>query len=234
VAYLQGLPNGRGGTLSGGSIRKHFNALSNTFRRAQSEEYVHPGHNPVASLLDRPSGGHREAERLEVHETALFLEAASQYQPRAGTRAQREVLPIVATFLLTGGQKAEVLGMKAEDVSFDRRIITFRPDRHRRLKSRNSYRTVPLWAQLEEILRPFVFSSDSPRGRGLLFHSDRTGRMIHDLPKVLDQIGVMAGWKPREIRTKIFRHTYCAARVQIVDQGASVSPWLVAMELGHG
>ena len=67
--------------------------------------------------------------------------------------------------------EAEVLGMEAKDVSFDRRVVTFRPNQHRRLKSRNSHRTLPLLAQLEDI-----------------------------------------------------RHTYCAARLQTVDQGAPVSP----------
>jgi len=32
----------------------------------------------------------------------------------------------------------------------------------------------------------------------------------------------------------MFRHTYCAARLQTLDQGAPVSPWTVGRELGHG
>jgi integrase len=36
-----------------------------------------------------------------------------------------------------------------------------------------------------------------------------------------------------EIRTKAFRHTYCAARLQTLDQGAPVSTYTVARELGH-
>ena len=41
--------NGRGGTMSGGSIRHHLNCLSNLFRRAQGEGFVPPGYNPVAA-----------------------------------------------------------------------------------------------------------------------------------------------------------------------------------------
>src|SRR2546426_6728886 len=41
-------PNGRGGTMSGGSVRHHLNCLSNLFRRAQAEGFVPPGYNPVA------------------------------------------------------------------------------------------------------------------------------------------------------------------------------------------
>ena len=40
--------------------------------------------------------------------------------------------------------------------------------------------------------------------------------------------------KPGEIRSKMFRHTYCAARLQTVDQGAPVSTYTVAREMGHG
>jgi len=32
----------------------------------------------------------------------------------------------------------------------------------------------------------------------------------------------------------MFRHTYCAARLQTVDQGAPVSTYTVSREMGHG
>ncbi len=47
-------------------------------------------------------------------------------------------------------------------------------------------------------------------------------------------VAVRAGWKAGEIRSKMFRRTYCAARLQTVDQGAPVSSYTVAREMGHG
>jgi hypothetical protein len=47
-------------------------------------------------------------------------------------------------------------------------------------------------------------------------------------------VGQQVGWKPGEIRTKMFRHTYCAARLQTLDHGAPVPTFTVARELGHG
>ncbi len=47
-------------------------------------------------------------------------------------------------------------------------------------------------------------------------------------------MAVRAAWKAGEIRSKMFRHTYCAARLQTLDQGAPVSVYTVAKELGHG
>ena len=58
--------------------------------------------------------------------------------------------------------------------------------------------------------------------------------MLTDFRKLLDAVAVRAGWKAGEIRSKMFRHTYCAARLQTVDQGAPVSTYTVAREMGHG
>ena len=58
--------------------------------------------------------------------------------------------------------------------------------------------------------------------------------MITGWRKSLDAVAERAGWKEGEIRTKAFRHTYCAARLQTLDSGAPISVYTVAKELGHG
>jgi integrase len=58
--------------------------------------------------------------------------------------------------------------------------------------------------------------------------------MIHDVRKAVDAIAARAGWRLGDIRPKMFRHTYCAARLQTLDHGAPISPFTVARELGHG
>jgi integrase len=40
-------------------------------------------------------------------------------------------------------------------------------------------------------------------------------------------------WGGRRIRTRIFRQTYCAARLQTLDRGQPVSLYTVSRELGH-
>jgi integrase len=136
-------------------------------------------------------------------------------------------------FLLTGGRESEVLGLEVDDISLDRGVVTFRPNAWRRLKTATSHRSVPLWPQLREILERYL--AEHPPSR-LLFPSYRTGAeaMLTDFRKLLDAVAVRAGWKPGEIRSKTFRHTYCAARLQTVDQGAPVSTYTVAREMGHG
>lgn len=58
---LRSNQTGRGGTISGGTIRHHLNALSNLFRRAQAEGRVPPGYNPVTALLEKPTARREEA-----------------------------------------------------------------------------------------------------------------------------------------------------------------------------
>ncbi|MGH7577071.1 MAG: tyrosine-type recombinase/integrase, partial [Longimicrobiales bacterium] len=234
AAALAKLPGQRGGTLSGQTVRHHLNALSNLYRRAQAESCVLPGFNPVSAMMDKPVANVQEAEWLEAHDASLFLEAARLYKPQRDDIALPCTYPLVAMFLLTGGRKSEVLGLQPEDVSFDRRTITFRPNGWRRLKTRTSHRVVPLWPQLEEILRAYVFGGAAPPGRLLFPTGRRDGSgMVNDLRKVLDALSERCGWSAG-IRTKAFRHTYCAMRLQTLDRGAPVSPWTVAREMGHG
>lgn len=225
---------GTEGTLGGGAIRHHLNVLSNVYKRAQSESVVGPGFNPCAALMDKPSGKREEAKWLEIHQAALLLESARTYVAKRPEAAMPFIYPLIATYLLTGGRETEVLGLEVEDVNFERKTITFRPNQWRRLKTLTSHRTVPLWPQLEHILREYL--ARTPRVGGLLFPSPKLGGMgmVTDFRKALDAVAERAGWKEGEVRSKAFRHTYCAARLQTLDSGAPVSVFTVANELGHG
>ena len=233
--YLTTLTDRRGRPLGPGTRRHYLNSLSNLFHRAQGRGYTLAGYNPVKAMASKPAAKRKESHWLEVPDAALLLEAARTYTAKRKDAEGLHIYEIMATFLLTGGRESEVLGLAVDDISFDRQTVTFRPHPWRRLKTLTSHRTVPLWPQLEEILRPYVFGSDSPPGR-LLFSSYRGSKegMITDLRKVLDAVAERAGWKPGEIRTKAFRHTYCATRLQTTDRGAPVSEFTVAREMGHG
>jgi integrase len=58
--------------------------------------------------------------------------------------------------------------------------------------------------------------------------------MLQEPRKLVDRTALRAGWQPGEIRSKMLRHTYCAARLQTLDRGAPISPYTVGKELGHG
>lgn len=232
VASLRGEPNRRGGTMGDGNVRHHLNALSGVFRRAASEGYVPPGYNPVAALLEKPSGKPGEARWLEVPDAALLLEAARTYvAPVDGTPF---AYPLVATFLLTGARETEIYGLDLDDMSLERKTVTYRENAWRRLRTRGSQRIVPLWPQLEEILRDYLRGPHRPSG-DLLFPSMATGTeaILTDTRELLDHVAARAGWKRGEIRSRMFRHTYAATRLQTLDGGAPVSIYTVSRELGH-
>jgi integrase len=175
-----------------------------------------------------------------VPDAALLLESARTLPTvvtPAGEAIGAELAhPLLAAFLLTGGRRAEVLGLELEDLSLDRRTVTFRPNAWRRLKTRTSWRVVPLCPQLEEILRAYLFGPRLERGGRLLFPSFVRGTeaMLVDVRKLIDRIAVRAGWKAGEVGTRVFRHTFTAARLQTLDRGAPVSLHTVSRELGHG
>lgn len=228
---------GRGGrsTLSPGTVRHHLNALSNMYRRAMSEGVVQ--FNPAQAMMEKPSAEVHEARWLEVPDATLILEAARLHKP-AREDGIASAHPLIATFLLTGGRQAEVLGLEVSDVSLARKKVTFRPNDWRGLKTKTSHRTIPIWPQLAEILAEYLDGDGRPKGK-LLFPSMRGAEesMIKDVRKLLDGLALLVtpeGEEPPFLRTRMFRHTYCAARLQTLDGGAPVSTFTVAKELGHG
>ena len=235
VGHLRTQPNGRGGTLCDSSVRHYLNALSNLYRRAAAEGYVTGTYNPVGAMLDKPRAARSEATWFEVPEVALLLEAARTHKPTR-IKSLPFMYELFATLALTGGRFKEVMGLCVEDISFDRRTVTFRPNQWRRLKTSTSLRPVPLFPQLEQILRPYVFGGHGPKAAGLLFPSLRLSEPgpVTDIRKSLDSIAKRAGWKAGEVRTKALRHSFCAAALQTLDHGHPISEFTVAAWLGHG
>jgi integrase len=233
VDVLRRTDNGRGGTLGETSVRKYLNSLSNLYKRAWSELYVTS--NPVANMFRKPTESRGEAPFLEAHEAALLLESARTYKA-PGDGAFPWMYPLLATFLLTGGRKNEVLGLEVDDLSLRHDKIYLRPNQWRRLKTAGSKRSLPLWPQLKEILSEYLMERERTGGLGaLLFPSGRGSeeKMIRDVRKALDHIGHRAGFPKGYIRLHMLRHTYASQRVQTCDRRRPVALYTVARELGH-
>jgi integrase len=238
IAHLRehGVPGPREGTitrLSETSLRHHLYALSHLYERAQGDEVVPAGYNPARLVRDKPKVATVEATWWEVPEAALLLEAARTLRPVPGSRHDASYgYPLLATLLLTGGREAEVLGLEVTDISFDRQTVTFRPNTWRRLKTKRSARTVPLWPQLAEILGPYLVPPDRTPRTGLVFPGE-TGGLRTDVRKLWSRIAVRAGFPAGALRSKQCRHTYTASRLQTLDRGAPVALYTVSRELGH-
>jgi integrase len=215
------------------------------------------------SLLERherPKVGRSQTDFLEVPEAARLLWAAATYPAKPQEPEMRLAYPLIGTFLLTGGRQKEVPGLALTDIRFDTETVTFRPHSwHKggRLKTEGAERTIQLWPQLYEILAAYLESYRYRLPGDVLFPSPHINgdRPLSDLRDLLDRVAVRAGflaplidpqtgkqrrrasgqliWSGRRIRTRMFRQTYCAARLQTLDLGRPVSLYTVADELGH-
>jgi integrase len=234
--WLRTFSNGRGGTLSLETQGKYRDALSNMFEGARRAR-LYTGENPVELLEPLESPEPAEAF-LEAWEVALLLEHARQFRSTSpGRHAPFYAYALLAFVALTGVHESEATGLELRDVSFEAGRITIRQNDWRRLKNKYRRRSVPLWPQLRETLLGYV-NEHGHRLNRLLFPSERLAEkgvegMITDSRKMLDAIGARAGWKPGEIRWKVFRHSYCSARLQTLDAGHPVALFTVARELGH-
>lgn len=228
VAWRHQQPGCRKGTaVAPQTILHELHALSSLYRRALAEVLVPT--NPVARLVDKPRVERREHTWLELDEAARLLRAAGELDAAPAPRAIRFLRPILATFLLTGGRRGEVLGLEVPDVDCTHGVVHIRENAWRRLKRTHHRRAVPLWSQLATILREYL--APSRRTSGLLFPSARGG-MLRDLRGSLEAARQRAGIEKR-VTFHTFRHTYTAARLQTLDHGAPVSPYTVMRELGH-
>ncbi len=108
--------------LSSGTIHHHLNALSSLYRFAIQEELVPSSYNPVAMLYRKLSASNgrvqtKQARFLEIDEAACLLEATRTLERSRRRWLLDDLHEIIATFLLTGGRKAEVLGVLVGDVN---------------------------------------------------------------------------------------------------------------------
>lgn len=214
-------------------MRKYLNSVSNMYARALSEKYVKQ--NPLADMYSKPTEVSQEAPYLSPAEAALLLESARTYRAPVEDGAFAYMYPLLATFLLTGGRKSEVLGLGVDDVSLRLGKVYVHPNRWRRLKTKSSKRSVPLWPQLREILEEYMIERERTGGLGsLLFPSARgeTETMISDVRKDPERIAVRAGFPKGHVKLHMLRHTYTAARIQTTEHGKPVHLY-IARELGH-
>ena len=209
------------------TVCHYVNAVSSLLQNAVSD-----GHLPAnpAQTVKRPRVNRGEVPYLESAEGHRLIVAAGELDHDRSHRGFRLMRGLVATALLTGVRKSELLALLVGDVDFDAGYIHVRPNPYYpQRKSRHAIRRVPLWPQLRDVLVPIV----GEREGGLLF--SRNGKPVRDPHKGLMLVFERAGIsKPDGKEWHLFRHTYTAMRLQTLDNGAPVSPWTVKTELGHG
>lgn len=169
-----------GDTLSPSSIKQAERAAREMFKYARYYELVPEYFRPVSRVPGSVSAGEGQTDYLETYEVAAFLEALAE--------PEGLVPPVAYTFALalTGGRRSGVGGLFASDVREDRQQIQFEENRIRGLKTGlAAERAVPLWPQLDVVLR--AYQERLPRsGRRLLFPTEGENgneKMIQDMRK---------------------------------------------------
>ena len=186
----EGTANPGSEPISPSTQRKYLAALSKLFSRARAVQVIPGYHTPFADLMDKPEVEDEEAVWMDGPTAALLLEAARLYRPKRPGQAVPCAYTIVATILLTGMRPSEALGLLIEDLDFERRLIRVRRNRHRRLKNRRARRLVPMWPQLETILRAYLAARGGPT-EGYLFPSPkRPGRPVRTIKRLMEELAI--------------------------------------------
>lgn len=190
--HLRAMPNGRGDVLATQTVQHHMNSLSVLFARAMAEQVIPPGENPVGLIFDKLTSDAEETVWLENDELAALLRAARALSPEREDLAFRFWFVLIACYVYTGLREAEALGLERDDVDLERLVIRVRRNRFRRVKTKQSTRSMPIFPQFAQILREYLAGPDAPTGR-LLFPGavvDGQEHMLTDFRKVLDKLPV--------------------------------------------
>ena len=181
--------------------------------------------------LPRQDG--KEATFLEIEEGAALLQAAGWFDLYPSPAGCRFLEPLIGTMLIEGSRWGETAGLLMDDIDLDRGVVRIRDNQFRKLKTRHSRRTIPLWPQYREIIVPHLGArraadDDCP----LLFPSEVTGGLLTDIRGSMKTLAKAAGIK-KDVTPHVLRHTYGSVRIQTLDRGEPVALFTVARELGH-
>lgn len=215
----------KGTTVATQTMLHELHALSNLMKRAIRERRL--VENPVIGV-EPPMLSRSEAVWLELDEAASLIDVAGEMDRKPAVNHIPFLQPLLATFLLTGGRRSEVFGLEALEIDLDRELVHLRPNRWRPLKRARHRRVVPLWPQLEVIIRRYLMAQ--PRN-DLLFPA-LTGGMLHNVRGSLRMALERAGIE-KAVTLHTLRHTYAATRIQTTDHGRPISPYTLMRELGH-
>lgn len=213
--------------LSGSYIKNALKPVSGIMQWA-----VRRGHaqaNPVAQLerSERPQVERREMRVLEPDEVRRLLEAASD-----------KWRPILTVAVFTGMRLSEILGLRWQDVDFDRKVLRVRFQLGRdgglvEPKTRAAVRDVAVPAFLVKLLAEHRLAS-GPVGLSDFVFRTRTGKAEHwrnctrrGFGEALERAGIDVTHKPRP-RFHDLRH---AAASMWISEGLPVT-W-VSRQLGH-
>ncbi len=241
IGVLRKTKTRSGEFTSASSIHQIITGMQLVFDHAVDEGAVPPSHNPWRELRrqDRPSLPRQSrTDFLETYEAHALLLGCEDVE-----FTEIPLQPLTSAYLHTGGRKAEILGLEVDDLDFRRKLVRIVSNRWRPIKD-NDERSIPMWPDFERDIRRHL--ETGPRSTSLVFVGHgRTGeeQMITSYHKAFQRakwaaaarLGEALGAKflTKEINPRVFRVTYCSARLQTLDNDKPVASWTVEAEMGH-
>ena len=185
----------------------------------------------------RTGDGRRRGAARELRKKARRVEGPERLRhPNVG-RDYTELEVFIAFLLYTGARLTEALGLQVSEIDFAGGRVWLVPNKHRLLKHRRHHREVPLWPQLEILLRDYLARTGITEG--LLFPG-RKGGMLVSIHKAFRRCVARAGLNGvgRRVSPHTLRHTFATKLLQTLvrtDSGhlAIRSSFDVARRLGH-
>lgn len=204
--------------------REHYNVLSALFDYAMDDERIMLPRNPVRSKHVTLSQSNKPTVEREALPSEVIQEIISQIGNLPNDQRR-----LMALLLFTGMRRGEILGLRWEDIDFERKAIEVKrnatyADNQAEVtspKTTNGYRTLPLYGQLIDFLAPvgktgFIIGGSKRKPISLTQYKN----LFIAINKRIDL---------HEATAHVFRHSY----LTMLDE-AGVDPKTLQYIAGHG
>ena len=216
--YFDGLSD-----LSLKTQREHYNVLCALFDYAVDDDLVNLPRNPARSKHVKVRYSEKDSVIREALPSEVIRRIIEDIRILSSTERQ-----LMALLLFTGMRRGEVLGLRWEDVDYEKRLISVRRNATYAQnqpeittpKTENGYRKLPLYGQLIEFL-------GTPQKTGYIIGGKQQPITLMAYRVLFDRIRKTVNL--HEATAHVFRHSY----LTMMDE-AGVDPKTLQYIAGHG
>lgn len=187
----EGKRNGGKGEVASTTIHKDLGALKAALNWAWREDRtIWFGHERAMPDFEMPVAQDRGRPHWLTHdEVQKLLESCNESHLRL----------YILLAIQTGARKSAILGLRWNDVQFDRGIIDFGLVDHGKRR--------PI-VKMTSVLRQALWAAWCMRTQGSETVIEYHGKAVANIKRGFENLVVKCGWNPREITPHVLKHTY--------------------------
>ena len=211
--------------LEPSSINGYIRTVGGALNLAVERRYLNE--NPLKGFKKLP-----EVQKIIVPytkaEIVALLRAAREWDRQKGYRHRRSgrtynVFPIIATGILAGLRRGEIVVLEWTDLDWERSLVLVRAKPALGFKPKWYHeRAVPLEPQLRQILEPMK------RPKGLCFPNGLGRKYANNLLRDVKAVAESAGLDPQETTVHRLRHEYASHQIM-----RAIPPNYLMQWMGH-